>query len=236
MSAEPQLGLDAFTSPGEPLEPINADYRMWENTGAKSDRIIILNNQELLLANPKPSDIPHILGLFSENKLMRDLLGENIITIKLDDIRTLTANPRRHSMKFEYKNKENRITTREIRLQTSPVFSEILEALQLRLGVGYKLSRQTFGLFDKIVPPALTMLFIAFLGWLLIGGLTLLGTQPAFQAGNLPQLISGINSFVSYVGVEKVFLVALVFFLLALIWLLSNLRQPGELIILRRRT
>ena len=51
--------------------------------------MVILTSTSLIYANPKESDIPHIMGLFAEKKMLRDLLGENAGVIKLESIQRL---------------------------------------------------------------------------------------------------------------------------------------------------
>jgi hypothetical protein len=234
VSAEPQLGLDAFTSAEQALETVTPDYRLWDNPKEKMNRMVILSGKSLVYASPKESDIPHILGLFAENKMLRDLLGENAGVIKLESIHRLTANPNQASLTIEYKNPDEEPSKHELKFSSPQVLDEVLEALQVRLGVGFSQSTHTFSLADKIVPPLVTLLFIAFIGWGLIAGLPLVSRLSGSELGFVQVIVTGLQSFVSSVGVDKLFMVAFVCAALTLIWLLHNLRQPSKLIILER--
>jgi hypothetical protein len=78
VSAEAEWGMDAFASPEQPAEtPTEPDSLLWDNPKAKLNRLFILSHKSIIYANPAPSDIPHIRGLFTEKKMLRDLLGEN---------------------------------------------------------------------------------------------------------------------------------------------------------------
>jgi hypothetical protein len=235
VSPEPQLGLDAFISPDENLAPLTSDYRLWDNPAARVDRMVLVNNQELIYANPRESDVPHILGLFAENKLLYDLLGKNPGTIKLEDIRRLTAIPTSSRLTVEFAGNGKKLSIHELTFSSPQVRDEVIESLQLRLGVAFTRTSQTFSMADKLIPPLVTMLFIAFLGWGLIAGIPLLAGMASTLPPFIQDFINMIQSFVDFVGPFYVLLVAVLGVLLALIWLLNNLRQPSRLVIVGRQ-
>ncbi len=234
VSAEPQLGLDAFISPEEALESVTPDYRMWDNPKVKLDRMVILSSKSLIFATPKESDVPHILGLFAEGKLMRDLLGEKAGIIKLETIQSLTANPKRSELYIEHKDNGKKLVRHVLSFSSPAVRDEVMEAFQIRLGVGFSRVTHSFSLPDKIVPPVVTILFVAFLVWGLTAGLSMLTGIPAPQLGGLQGIITSLQSFVAAIGVTRLILVGALFIFLTLIWLINNIRQPSNLVVLQR--
>ena len=231
VSAEPQLGLDAFTSPEEPIEPVTSDIRLWDNPSAEKDRLVILSNKSIVYANPQPSDVPHILGLFNEKKMLRDLLGENAGMIKLDSIERLVINPKRSTLSISYM-LDNKITTHPLTFSSPQVRDEVLTALQLRLGANFSESIRSFSLSDKIIPSLVILLFVVFIGWGLIAGLPMLSTLPPAQLGQLQTILTGLQGFVASVGIFNLVLILGFFGMLCLIWLGSNLLKPSKLVII----
>ncbi|OGN89567.1 MAG: hypothetical protein A2Y88_12930 [Chloroflexi bacterium RBG_13_48_10] len=235
VSAEPELGLEAFTSP-EPLEmPISDDHQLWDNPKAKKDRLVILSHRSLIYANPKESDIPHILGLFAENKMIRDLLGENAGVIPYENIRRLSANPKKVVLTTNYQNKGEKSFTHKLFFSSPQVRDEVLSAIQLKPGVDFQKTVQTFRLQDKIVPPLAILLFLVFLIWLLYAGLPMLSGLTGGVLGVFQLFVSFLQGFVTFVGRDNLLLIILLCAILDLAWLVSNLLKPSKLVIVERR-
>jgi len=234
VSAEPQLGLEAFTSPEQSLEAVTPDYRLWDNPKAKTDRMVILSNKSLLHASPKASDVPHIIGLFAENKMLRDLLGENAGMIKLESIQRVTAEPKKANLSIDYKSAGEKPTSLKLAFSSSEVRDEAVEGLKIRIGPDFVETARTFTMEDKIIPPVVTLLFIAFIGWGLLAGLPLLSSLSGGQLGFLQTIVQGLQNFVASIGTTVIFLIALICGILAVVWLVINLRKPSKLIILAR--
>jgi hypothetical protein len=240
VNPESQLGLDAFTSPEQALETVTPDYRLWDNPKLKTDRMVIVSSKSLLFASPKESDVPHIQGLFAEGKMMRDLLGENAGVIKLESIHKLTANPKYSTLLVEYAGKEGKpakkkqFSKHELKFSSPAVLEEVLQALEVRLGAGFYRNVHKFSLADKLIPPLITLFAIILLAWSLIGGLPLLIGLPDTRLAVLQRLATGLQDLVTKIGSVNILLVALICGVFVLIWLLNNLRQPSELIILER--
>ena len=232
VSAEPEFGLDAFISPEQPEEHISSDHQLWDNPEAKKDRMVILSNTSLMYANPKESDIPHILGLFAENKMIRDLLGENARVIKLERIQRLTSDPNKADLSIDYLNNRNKTSTHKLTFSNPQVCDEVLTAIQLKPGAGFHQTIQTFRLQDKIVPPLAVLVFLIFLCWVLFAGLPMLSGLTGSELGLLQSIVSGLQGFVSFAGSTNLFLIIVFCGLLTLIWLVSNLMKPTKLIIM----
>lgn len=234
VSADPQLGLDAFAAPDQPIESLSSDYLLWDNPKAKTDRLVILSNKSIIHANPKETDIPHILGLFAENKMLRDLLGEDAGVIKLESIQRLVANPKDAKLTIDYLNKDEYKATHQLEFSESKVRDEAVTALSLRLGTRFTEITQQISMADKIVPPVVVLSFIAFLIWGILAGLPMLSGLPDSQLGILQSIISALESFVSFVGQSRLLLVLGIGGVLAVIWLVLNLRKPSTLVYLQR--
>ena len=234
VSSEPQLGLDAFTFPEEPMESLTSDHRLWHNPKAKLDRLVILSNKSLVYANPKESDIPHILGLFAENKMMRDLLGENAGMIKLESILRLSVNPNKADLSVDYLNQDEKTSTLQLTFSSPQVRDEVLEALRFRIGADFYEATQSFSLQDKIVPPFVVLLLLAFLGWGMVAGIPMLSELPGSQLGALQGIISSMQNFVTSAGIINLLLIVGFFGLLTVLWLVSNLKKPTKLIVVER--
>ena len=152
---------------------IEPDFLLWDNPKAKTDRMVILGSKSIIYANPAASDVPHIMGLFNEKKMLRDLLGEDAGTIKLESIQRLTANPKRSNLDIDYKPNEKTVT-HQLMFSTTQVRDEALDALQLRLGADFTRTTRKFSLADKILVPLLIIVLVAVIGWVLIDGLSYL--------------------------------------------------------------
>jgi hypothetical protein len=234
VSSESEIGLDAFTSPDQPIEPITSDYQLWDNPEVKTDRMVILSDKSLMYANPKESDIPHILGLFAEKKMVRDLLGENARAIKLENIRRLSANPEKADFTIEYMKRDGKLSTHKLTFSSPQVRDEVFEAIQLKPGADFHQTIETYRLLDKIVPPLAILLLLAFLIWGLYAGLPMLSGLNGEQLGLFQPIISGLQSFVSFAGRFNLSVIIFIGGLLTIAWLVNNLRKPSKLILLER--
>jgi hypothetical protein len=87
---------------------------------------------------------------------------------------------------------------------------------------------------DKIVPPVVTLLFIAFVGWGLLAGLPLLSSLSGGQLGFLQAIVQGLQNFIASIGTTVILLITLICGVLAVVWLVVNLRKPSKLITLAR--
>ena len=231
VSAEPQMGLDAFTNPEQPIESVTSDYLLWDNPNAKVDRLVILSNKSLVYANPKASDIPKILELFSEKKMVRDLLGENARMIKLDNIKRISTNPSTSVLSIEFINSRDKLTNHQLTFFNPQTRDEVMRAFQIRLGANSTESVQSFKLSDKLAPPLVVLLFLAFLVWSLVAGLPMLSSLPSSQLGQLEGVLSTLQSIITSVGVTNIILLIGFCGLLCLLWLISNLRKPTNLVV-----
>lgn len=236
VSSEKELGGNASTSPEQPEETITSDHLLWDNPKAKMDRIVILSSKSLVYANPKESDIPHILGLFAEKKMIRDLLGEDAGVITLESIRRLSANPKKADLTIEYLNKEEKLSTHKLIFSSPQVRDEVMAAIQFRPGADFLQSTQTFRLQDKIVPPVAVLLLLAFLGWAFFAGLPMLSRLTDSQLGSFHGIVSSLQGFVSSAGQITLFLIIFLGGVLTLVWLVSNLRKPSTMICVERHT
>jgi hypothetical protein len=234
VNAEPEWGEDAFAYTeettaglGEP-EPL-----LWDNPKAPMDRLVILGNKSIIYANPVPSDIPHILGLFNEKKMLRDLLGQNVGVIKLDSIQHLSAIPKRSKLDIDYKQNE-KLITHQLIFKNRQERDEALSAVQLRLGAGFSSSTRSFAFLDKVLSPVLCILLVVALGWLLIAGLPLFKGLVAFQSGTLQLILYNLQYYVDLIGTFNLLAIAIVLIVLCLIWLVINLSKPSRQVIVER--
>jgi hypothetical protein len=234
VSADPQLGLEAFAAPDQPIESLSSDHLLWDNPKVKTDRLVILSNKSIVHASPKETDIPHILGLFAENKMLRDLLGEDAGVIKLESIQRLSANPKHAKLVIDYLNKDEKKATHQLIFSETKVRDEALTALSLRLGTRFTEVTQQTSMADKIVPPVMVLIFIAFLLWGILAGLPMLSGLPDSQLGLLQSIISALESFVSFVGQSRLVLLLGIGGVLAVVWLVLNLRKPSTVVYLQR--
>ncbi len=233
VSPIPELGMNAFASEDFKTEPAEADSLLWDNPKASADRMVILGNQSIIYANPAPSDIPHILGLFNDKKMLRDLLGKNAGVIKLDSIRRVTAFPKKSNLDISFMQNE-KLSTHQLIFKDRKERDEALSAVQLRLGADFVRSTQHFDFLDKILSPMLCILVVVFLGWLLIFGLPQFAPLAAFQTGTLQLILVNLQSYVKLIGAINVLVVALILVVLCLIWLVINVSKPSQQIIVEQ--
>jgi hypothetical protein len=236
----PSISPESLPAQAEPsaqeLVPVEEpEPLLWHNPKAHIDRLVILGVSSLIIANPLESDIPHILGLFKEKKMLRDLLGENAGTIKLSSITRLEANPARSLLKISYW-QEGAIVSIPLAFTDPPTLDEVLSALQNRLGDGFTRREQIRSLKAKLLGPLVSLLVFGGLTWLLVAGLPLLSQLSFFQNGNLPQVLVSLQNFVSQVGGFTILLIGLILVLICLIWLVVNLFKPARLIILEQKS
>ena len=230
VSTESQMGVAAFTAPEPATETLTSDYLLWDNPKAKTDRLVILSNKSLILANPQPTDIPHILGLFTEKKMLRDLLGQNTRMIRLEAIKRLSTDPKTSKISITYQ-EEDKNFTHSLSLSSQTVRDEVMRAFQIRLGANSIETFHTFKLADKIVPPVVVLAILGFLAWFFLGGLPMLSAIPSTQPGPLQSILSALGDFVTLVGSINILLIFAFLGLLTLLWLFNNLRKPSQQVI-----
>lgn len=235
VSAEPEWGLEAFATTEQPTNAsAEPNSLLWDNPKANMDRLVILSHKSIIYANPTPSDIPHIMGLFNEKKMMRDLLGEDAGVIKLESIQRVTIIPKCANLRIDYMQNEKAIT-HEFTFSSPQVRDEALTALRFRLGSGFTQSIQSYSMEDKILSPVLILILVAALVWGLIGGVPLLNAVPIFQSGTPQVILSSLQQFINGIGAFILILLAGLIGLVCLIWMVKNLRKPSTTVILERR-
>jgi len=234
VSSEPELGMGAFAPSEETQSDLyEPDPLLWDNPKLKTDRLVILGSKSIIVASPAASDIPHIIGLFNEQKMLRDLLGAKAGTIKLENIVRLSTDTDRSVLEITYR-QDQRLATHQITFSSRQVRDEALSALELRLGAGFARRERSFPLQDKILPPVLSLVVIALIGWVLIGGLPLLSQLQVFEAGVLQLILSTLQQIVSIFGAFNLLLIGVILILLCLLWLTVNLFKPTHLLIVEK--
>jgi hypothetical protein len=233
VSAEYTLGLEAFTSPDIHIEAPAPQHILWDNPEAEEDRLIILASNALIYANPEPSDIPHIMGLFDEKKMLRDLLGETAVMIKLNSIERLLATPQAADLTVSYKN-DGKLITHKLEFANPAKRDEALNELKLKLSPDFTRTSRSFSLKDKIASPLFVIVLAILLAWALVSGLPLLLGLSVFQAGLMHAIVAGLQDIITAFGEIYVILIAGLLCLLALGWLVYNLTKPANLIIIER--
>jgi hypothetical protein len=215
-------------------ESTELDFLLWDNPKAKTDRMVILGSKSIIYANPAASDVPHIMGLFNENKMLRDLLGDDAGTIKLDTIQRITANPKRTNLDIDYEPNE-KIATHQLTFSDIPARDEALDMLQARLGENISRTTRKFGLANKILMPLLIIVLVAVIGWVLIDGLSYLEGAAGFQSGILQLILVNIKYYVDLIRPFFILMITIVLVALCLVWLVINLSKPSSLIIVERK-
>jgi hypothetical protein len=234
-SADMQPGVEASDASDETQgEPIEPDFLLWDNPKAKTDRMVILGTKSIIYANPTAGDVPHIMGLFNEKKMMRDLLGEDAGTIKLEDIQRLTANPNNSKLDIDYKPNEKTVTHHLV-FSSIQIRDEALDALQSRLGIGFNRATRKYSLADKILIPLLIIVLVAIVGWVLIDGLSYLTNAAGFQSGILQLILVNIQYYVDLIGPFYILMIAIALVALCLVWLVINLSKPSSLVIVEQK-
>ncbi|HSB66069.1 MAG TPA: hypothetical protein VLD65_05790 [Anaerolineales bacterium] len=233
VSAEPELGLQAFAPTDQAVAaPAEPDSLLWDNPHAKNDRLVILSYRSLIYANPAESDIPHILGLFNEKRMVRDLLGENAHMIKLETIERVNANPKTAKMVIEYKSGD-KITSHELAFSSPQVRDEALTALKFRMGAGFVLSTHTITMEDKILTPIVIIVLVAIITLALLGGIPLLSRARGVDSGEPPVFLSSILQFNDQYGIF-VIIGAVLICAACGVWMALNLRKPSSDVVLKR--
>jgi hypothetical protein len=234
VSSEPEWGLAAFTTEelasASPTEP---DSLLWDNPHAKMDRLVILSHHSIIYANPAAADVPNIMGLFNENKMIRDLLGDQAYMIKLDSIDRVSANPKTANLIIDFKLDE-KPATHELIFSSSQVRDEVWSALKFRLGAGFKQSHRTVSMEDKILSPLAILILVVILAAALLVGVPLLSTLPGFEADGPQAILTSVQGFIDAIGPFTIILIAVVIGAACIYWLVRNLKKPAELIILKR--
>jgi hypothetical protein len=234
VSAESELGLQAFApAEGATEEGGEAASFLWDNPGAKTDRMVILGFSSIIYANPAASDVPHIVGLFNENKMVRDLLGKEAGTIRLDSIQRLSAVPKGSKLVIEYK-QDDKPVSHSLMFKDLDTRDEAMSAIKLRLGPGFHSKIHTYSGMRKFGWPLVCAAVLAILGWGLTGGLSLLSSLPAFQEGFPLLIVYNLQYYVDSIGASNVLMIALVGVLVCLIWLISNLPKPSKMMVVAK--
>jgi len=135
---------------------------------------------------------------------------------------------------IDYLNKDGKIATHQLVFSEPRVRDEALTALSLRLGTRFTEVTEQTSMADKIIPPVVVLSFIAFLIWGILTGLPMLSGLPDSQLGVLQSIISALESFVSFVGQSRLLLILGIAGVLAVIWLVLDLRKPSTVVYLQR--
>jgi hypothetical protein len=234
VSSEPEWGLAAFLTDEQITSSIGEpDSLLWDNPQAKSDRLVILSHHSIIYANPSETDIPHILGLFKENKMIRDLLGDDARMIKLETIDQVSYDPNFSKITIDFKLDE-KPATKELTFSNPEVRDNVMNALRFRLGAGYKLSHHIVSLEDKILSPLAIFFLVAIIAGALLGGVPLLSSLPGFEQGTPQAIMATIQAYIDAIGKITIIAVAGVIGLGCILWLVLNLRKPSDLFILKR--
>ena len=233
VSAEPQLGLEAFAPDEKPsTSTAEPDSLLWDNPQAKTDRLVILSYRSLIYANPQESDIPHIMGLFNENRMVRDLLGEKAHMIKLESIERVSTNPQTTKMVIEYKS-DDKIISHELTFSSPQVRDEAFTALKYRLGAAFIQSGHTISLEDKILTPIVIIVLVAILSWILLGGIPLLSRARGFDTGAAQAFLSSMQQLIYQFSII-IIVVAVLICAACGVWMALNLRKPSSEVVLKR--
>ena len=234
VSAEPEWGVDAFASSEQPSNvSTETASLLWDNPKVDKDRLVILSHKSIIYANPIASDIPHLMGLFKENKMVRDLLGANAGAIKLESIQRITINPKLANIRIEYQ-QNDKASAHQLTFSSPKVLDEVMIALQFRLGSEFKQTTHSYSLGDIILSPLLVLILVAALVWGLISGVPLLNASQIFPAGTLQNILSGLQQWITTTGALYLILLAGLIGLVCVLWLVNNLRKPSNLVILER--
>ena len=234
VSAEPELGLQAFaTTEKPPMASAEPDSRLWDNPHAKSDRLVILSYRSLIYAHPTESDMPHILGLFNENRMVRDLLGENAHIIKLESIDRVTANPKAANMVIEFK-QDGKTIIHQLIFSSPQVRDEALTALNYRLGAGFKQYSHSTSLEDKILSPIIILVLVSALAWGFVWGVPMLGKLQGFDTGSPQVVLSSVQQFIGKNGAVYIILLSVLIIAACVIRMVLNLRKPSSEVVLKR--
>lgn len=234
VSSEPEWGLAAFTTDEQTASSIGEpDSLLWDNPQAKTDRLVILSHRSLIFAHPAESDIPHIFGLFKENKMIRDLLGDEARMIKLETINQVSADPKKTNLIIDF-TLEEKPATHELFFSSMQVRDEVMNALRFRLGAGYKLTHHTVSMEDKILSPLAIFFLVAIIAAALLGGVPLLSSQPGFDQGTPQAILAAVQGAIDAVGQITIIIIAAVICVVCILWLVRNLRKPSDLMILKR--
>jgi hypothetical protein len=234
VSSEPEWGLAAFATEDQTAASIGEpDSLLWDNPQAKSDRLVILSHRSLIFANPAESDIPHIFGLFKENKMIRDLLGDEARMIKLETINQVSADPKKTNLIIDF-TLDEKPATHELFFSSTQVREEVMNALRFRLGAGYKLSHHTVSMEDKILSPLAIFFLVAIIAAALLGGVPFLSSQPGFDQGTPQAILATVQGAIDAIGQITIILIAAVICVVCILWLVRNLRKPSDLMVLKR--
>ena len=163
--------------------------------------------------------------------MVRDLLGENARMIKLDTIKRISTNPATSVLSIDFINSKDKPSNHQLTFPNPQVRDEVMRAFQIRLGANSTENVLSFKLVDKLVPPIVVLLFLAFLVWSLVAGLPMLNSLPSSQLGRLQGVLTTLQSIVTSVGITNIILLIGFCGLLCLLWLISNLRKPTNLIV-----
>jgi hypothetical protein len=235
VSAESEWGLGAFASAESTIEAESEPASfLWDNPKAKIDRMVILGFTSIIFANPAAGDVPHIIDLFNENKMVRDMLGKEAGVIKLESIQRLRAVPKSANLSIEYQEKGKTITHLLV-FKDKQTRDEALEAIKLRLGAEFYAKTHTVSGMRRVGWPLVCALIVAIVGWGLTGGMSLLSRLQFFQTGTPLLIVYNIQYYVDLLGAYYVLAIAGIAILLCLLWLMVNLTKPAKLMIVEKR-
>jgi hypothetical protein len=214
--------IDQITSESAPETPktvASGLLKLWAVSGVKTNGVVILRDEYLILANPDPLFIDKIREEVAQGEVKKKSLGRTAKAITLKSVQRVQGEPQGNSFEVTYlKGKQKNKETAEFASLLER--DEALDALAGQLGLGFRKTEETRSRLQLILLPLAAMVIACLLTPLLGFLVTLLtGTANNLMGVSLGLILSvctGIAGFLTFIG--------------GLVLLIAKLRQPLKLV------
>lgn len=186
--------------------------KLWTNPGGKNNRVAILRDEYLILANPDALFVERIREEVGRGEVKKKSLGRTAKAIELKSVQRVEALPEGSSLDIIYHGKQK--ATAEF--DSTAARDEALEALSTQLGAGFQKVEESAGRGKLVLGPLIVMA-LGVLGALLLAFVStqMFGLPSSLTDFSLPMLLLLV---IAGAG--------LLTFLGGLLWLLARLRRP----------
>lgn len=217
-----------------PSSPLTASASVWVNPRSVLDRVTLLLDDTLVVANPGADVAEQIPARLAAGEPFQALLGEKVTVIPLAAISKVHSNQKGSDMDVHY-NAGGKARMTNIGFADGGTHDQVFEFLQQRLGAGFRLRVQELSLLQSAIKPFLTLLAVIFfvvVGYM--GALDIAAGEAYDIHGRNALLKWAYVSVVSLVGPTGMLVLGGVIVLLMFVWFARRVMNPPTQMTLTR--
>jgi uncharacterized membrane protein len=220
-----------MTTPSSALPTPSA---VWVNPRALLDRVTLLWEDALVVANPSADAAAQLPARLAAGEPVQAMLGQKVTVIPLTAISKVHSNKKNCDMNVHYKVKGEARKT-NIGFADGETRDQVLEALQQRLGHGFRLTVRELNVFHATIKPGIALLvamFFVVAGYM--GALEMAAGETYETHGRHALLKWLFVEMVSIIGPIGVLIVGGLIVLVLSVWFFKRVSNPPTQMTLAR--